>query len=104
MNDLEITCQCSHILKMKPKDFFHNYVTKVEEFSNEKNKNVDYYCKCKDHLMKVESYCIDCEYDICNKCIEKDKRHFNHTQIIFSNEYHEKKTTIINCKIYSYLF
>ena len=65
---LDTQCDCLYILNISCDDFFKLYLVRKDD--NEQTQ--DRYCKCKDHIKPIKSYCEDCERDICEECITQN--------------------------------
>ena len=106
---ISFECECSFIKNISIKEFINDYINKGKQnIIKEK-----YQMHCKRHLEQTKfiKYCIDCETDLCIKCLDdkyllltkkivSDKKHDNHTFIYFEGI--EKKFNYIDNLIQKY--
>lgn len=78
---LECECQCRRIKYLPINDYYNEF--EYEEYKQSDDIVKINNIKCFEHEGdKFEFYCIDCEKDLCNNCIEEI--HPNHTFIYFN--------------------
>ena len=78
---LECECQCRRIKYLPINDYYNEF--KYEEYKQSNDIIKVNNIKCFQHEGdKFEFYCMDCEKDLCNNCIEEI--HPNHTFIYFN--------------------
>ena len=83
--NINIECNCHHIINSNYEYFFNNYLKKCDKDSNQNIKE-ELFCKCRKHHMKYVAYCGDCLNDLCENCFaQKDESHLEHTTLRFPN-------------------
>ena len=89
-DECSIEFQCINN-KHNKKMSINEYLNKMKNF-NDKNINTDI---CNMHNLKYESYCLDCNINLCKDCL-KLRNHVNH----FKNNIIEIETTKKEMNIY----
>ena len=63
--NISFECDCLFIKNIPIKEFINDYIKKV----NFKNKEYSMHCKFHFEQTKFIKYCINCRYDLCEKCL-----------------------------------
>ena len=66
-----------------------DFIEKIGEFEN--NCELKVNNKCKNHKNEYEFYCLDCQENICEKCIKETNEHENHKKYEICGLNPEKK-------------
>lgn len=81
-DNINIKCNCRHVLYSNNEYLVNNYSKK---FSEQNLKEESFY-KCQKHLMKSVAYCEDCSMELCEKCFDQNyESHLDHTILRYPN-------------------
>ena len=89
-NKLELKCinQKEHgLMELTIKD----YCQRINS-----NFNSKVCCQCKNNLIPISYYCLDCAKYLCNNCYDQHKKNLNHEKLIKYNELNIKCLKHIN--------
>ena len=86
--NISFECDCLFIKNIPIKEFINDYIKKV----NFKNKEYSMHCKFHFEQTKFIKYCINCRYDLCEKCL--NDKFFLLSNKIISNKKHDNHSFI----------
>ena len=86
--NISFECDCLFIKNIPIKEFINDYIKKV----NFKNKEYSMHCKFHSEQTKFIKYCINCRYDLCEKCL--NDKFFLLSNKIISNKKHDNHSFI----------